>query len=180
NKGIRNRFKNSKLDFKYEVKFDEGVFFDSLKTTGFDFAHIDTQYNLINFRNLCLGRRAIFGGKNLWEETLKSKPIWKKLANQLNINKIPFGSDMHFKKQIPTILGEIQFGNWALVYRDILKVIQIERDEDVDLFVYITASGNLANAISIGTVNFSKTKNIFDQYKNILSMPIWLIGLVVI
>jgi len=131
----------------------------------------------VNFRNLCFGRRAIFKGKELWEEELSNNPSWKYLSDDLNLNNASIGHDTYFKKQIPTVLGEIQFGNWALVYRDILKVIQVERDEDVDLFVYITASGNLANAISSGTVNFSKTKNIFDQYKNILSMQIWLIGL---
>ncbi|QPW51915.1 hypothetical protein G9298_30260 (plasmid) [Bacillus thuringiensis] len=176
NKGIRNRFKNSKLKLKYEVTFKEGVFFDSLQTGGFDFAHIDDQYNLVNFRNLCSGRRAVFDGQVLWQKELEKRPLWYELSKKLNF-EIPMGIDLYFKKQIPTILGEIQFGNWSLVYRDILKVIQIERDEDVDLFIYITAAGNLANAISDGTVNFEKSKSIFEEFKSILSMPIWLIGI---
>ncbi|MGH0498959.1 BglII/BstYI family type II restriction endonuclease [Bacillus wiedmannii] len=176
NKGIRNRFKKSKLKFKYEVTFKEGVFFDSLQTGGFDFAHIDDQYNLVNFRNLCSGRRAVFDGKELWQKELEKRPLWHELLKKMNLDT-PMGTDLYYKKQIPTILGEIQFGNWGLVYRDILKVIQIERDEDVDLFIYITAAGNLANAISDGTVNFEKSKNIFEEFKSILSMPIWLIGI---
>ena len=176
NKGIRNRFKASRLKFKYEVTFKEGVFFDSLQTGGFDFAHIDDQYNLINFRNLCYGRRAVFDGQELWERELEKRLIWYELSKKMKLDT-PIGTDIDFKKQIPTILGEIQFGNWGLVYRDILKVIQIERDEDVDLFIYITATGFLANAISNGTVNFEKTKNIFEEFKSVLSMPIWLIGI---
>ena len=63
------------------------------------------------------------------------------------------------------------------MYRDILKVVQVERDEDVDLLIYITATGNLDKRISTATVNFNKTKKLFEEFKNVLSMPIWLIGI---
>ncbi|QFT87679.1 Restriction endonuclease BglII [Bacillus sp. THAF10] len=179
NFGIRKRFKNSPLKFKYEVTFEEGVFYDSLKTAGFDFGHIDNQYNLVNFRNLCFGRRALHNGSELWKTELGKRPLWKQISNKMNLKNEPvgIGIDVDFKKQTPTILGEIQFGNWGLVYRDILKVIQIERDEEVDLFIYVTATGVLADAISDGTVNFKKSKDVFEEYKNVLSMPIWLIGI---
>lgn len=176
NKEIRNRFQNSDLYFKYEVTFKEGVFYDSLQTGGFDLAYFDEEYNLAKFRNLCAGRRAIFNGQELWAKELAKRPLWNDLSQKMNLNT-PIGTDLYFKKKNPTILGEIQFGNWGLVYRDILKVIQIERDEDVDLFIYITATGNLANYISDGTVNFKKSKNLFEEFKNVLSMPIWLIGI---
>lgn len=53
----------------------------------------------------------------------------------------------------------------------------VERDEEVDLFIYVTATGTLTDSISNSTVNFKKTKGIFEDYKNVLSMPIWLIGI---
>lgn len=175
NEGIRKRFKKSKFEFKYEVTYKDGVFFSSLKKGGFDFAYIDNQYNLINFRNFCFGERAILKGQELWLKELDKRPTWNELSKKIDLDT-PIGTDVDFKKQFPTILGEIQFGNWGLVYRDILKIIQIERDTDVGLFIYITATGNLSNAISGSTVSFKKTKAIFEEFKNVLSMPIWLIG----
>lgn len=177
NKGIRTRFQQSKSNFKYEVSFNEGVFYDSLQTKGFDFAIFDEIYNLVNFRNLCFGRRSLQDGENRWTQEVSKRPLWRKLGEELELDKMQNGIDMEYKKQQPTILGEIQFGNWGLAYRDVLKVIQIEREEDVDLFIYITATGNLAKQISSGTVNFSKTKAIFEEFKNVLTMPIWLIGI---
>lgn len=178
NVGIRERFKLSKMNYKYEVTYKDGVFLDSLQTAGFDFALIDDEYNIVKLRNLCFGKRPLFNGEEVWKEQLIKNPYLSILADKMNLTVLPKGIDYEYAKKTPTVLGEIQFGNWGLGYRDALKVIQIERDEDVDLFVYITATGNLANLISGGTVNYKKTKtNILEQYKDILSMPIWLIGI---
>lgn len=174
NTGIRKRLKNSTLEFKYEVTFDEGVFYDSNGTKGFDFALIDEKYNVGNFRNLCFGRRAIVDGEKLWTEEMKKKKSWA--ATNIQIDEVNRGRDLKYKKEKPTILGEIQFGNWALLYRDVLKVIKIEQEEDVNLFIYITAAGNLEKYISDSTVNYKSAKKVFEENKGILSMPIWLIG----
>ncbi|QBP92624.1 hypothetical protein E1A90_16570 [Bacillus mycoides] len=77
----------------------------------------------------------------------------------------------------PTILGEIQFGNWALAHRDILKVISTQKETDVDLFIYITATGDLSKALSSSTVNFKNMESLLNEFKNVLSMPVWLIGI---
>ena len=176
NEAIRVNFKRSSLDFKYEVTFSDGVFDYSPKTEGFDFAYYDDRYNLVNFRNLCFGYRPLYNGKKIWETKLKGETYWSDLIKDNQWNNVE-GQDIEIKKLIPTVLGEIQFGNWGLVYRDILKVIQIERHIDVDLFIYITATGNLSDAISDSTVSYRKTKSIFEEYKGVLNVPIWLIGL---
>ena len=177
NKGIRQRFHQSNLDFKYEVTYKEGIFYDSKKNQGFDFALWDQEYNFMNFRNLCFGRRALSYGKDHWNKEIRKNSGWEEMNEKLGADKLQKGVDVDHRKRQPTILGEIQFGNWGLVYRDILKVVQVERDEDVDLLIYITATGNLDKRISTATVNFNKTKKLFEEFKNVLSMPIWLIGI---
>jgi len=181
NKEIKESFKMSSLNLKFEVTFEEGVFYDSPQTGGFDFALFDTEYNVTNFWNFCFGRRAVFNGDSMWQAELNriDRRDWVKSTINLGLdplNKLN-GIDLIQNKCEPTIIGEVQFGNWGLVYRDILKAIKIEKEEDIDLLIYITATGNLADYISDGTVNYSKTKGIFEEFKNVLNMPIWLIGI---
>lgn len=181
NNALRTSFKSSFPEMKYEVMFEEGVFYDSLKIGGFDFGTFDAEYNITNFWNYCYGRRPIFEGKNVWSREMnkKSRADWKATATLLGLDPslINPGVDQIRKKSKPTVIGEIQFGNWGLVYRDILKTIKIEHAEDIDLLIYITATGNLSKYISEGTVNFASTKDIFEEFKNVLNVPIWLIGL---
>ena len=181
NKEIKESFKISSLDLKFEVMFEEGVFYDSPQTRGFDFALYDTADMVQRFCEEKYSRRAVFNGDNRWQSELNrvDRSDWKVSATTLGLNplNISKGIDLNQKKSKPTIIGEVQFGNWGLVYRDILKAIKIEKMEDIDLLIYITATGDLADYISDGTVNYSKTKGIFEEFKNVLNVPIWLIGI---
>lgn len=176
NIGIRANFKKSRLNFRYEVTHNEGVFYDSNRSRGFDFSLIDETYNLVNFRNYCYGRRAIHNGPDKWKEELSKRKDWSYLSEQL-FSDSEVGLDLKVKKINPTILGEIQFGNWALAHRDILKVISTQKETDVDLFIYITATGDLSKALSSSTVNFKNMESLLNEFKNVLSMPVWLIGI---
>lgn len=176
NTSIRDNFKINIPEMKYEVDFKEGVFYDSTKIGGFDFALFDELYNLVNFRNYCFGRRAIFDGKSRWNRELFKRADWRKLADVHELESITEGIDMDYPKNEPTIIGEIQFGNWALLYYDLLKTIQIEQLVDMDFLVYITASGNLSKYISDGTVNFDKTRKDLEDIESLIKFPIWLIG----
>lgn len=176
NTSIRNNFKFNIPEMKFEVDFKEGVFYDTSKIGGFDFALFDETYNLVNFRNYCFGRRAVHNGSNLWRKELYDRAEWRKLANASNLESYPEGRDIEYPKNKPTIIGEFQFGNWALVYYDILKTIYIEQFFDIDFLVYITASGNLSKYISDGTVNFESTKKALVEFESLIKFPIWLIG----
>lgn len=181
NDAIRKSLNSFSPEMKYEVMFEEGVFYDSLKTGGFDFGLFDVEYNTINFWNYCYGRRPIYNGSIRWEKEINKnrRTDWKLAAQSLGLDPsiLKIGHNQNRKKNKPTVIGEIQFGNWGLVYRDILKTIKIEHAEDIDLLIYITATGNLATYISASTVNFSSSKTIFEEFKNVLSVPIWLIGI---
>ncbi|WP_409289649.1 BglII/BstYI family type II restriction endonuclease [Peribacillus sp. SCS-37] len=181
NTSMREKLKSTFPGLKYEVTFEEGVFYnleDKGRKKGFDFALYDDTFNLINFRNLCFGRRSIYQGLARWDAVLKERSSWNILATSLSLpNPSLEGNDMVNKKNHPIILGEIQFGNWALLSYDLIKAINIEQFVDIDVFIYITATGNLAECISSGTVNYALSLKTIEELKNIIKVPIWLIGL---
>lgn len=83
--------------------------------------------------------------------------------------------------EIKHIIGEIQFGNWALLYYDLLKImltnlIMKEKNTKVSLFIYILATGKLTNRLSDGIVTLSRTKNtfqsIFNAFSTFLQFPV--------
>ena len=87
------------------------------------------------------------------------------------------GADIGAAKSSPIILGEIQFGNWALCYRDMFKVLKANIFTNVDLLIYIAADGYLEELLSDGIVTFEKTKNIVTEFSKVLTIPIWVIGI---
>ena len=74
------------------------------------------------------------------------------------------------------IVGEIQFGNWALAYRDFFKVLKADVQNSVDCLIYIVPTGNLESMLSDGIVTFDKSKKIIDDFAKVISVPVWLIG----
>ena len=98
------------------------------------------------------------------------------MADFHDLESLPKGIDIEYPKTTPTIVGEIQFANWALVYYDLRKTIQMEQFFDIDFLVYITAAGNLSRYISDGTVNFERTKEALEEFRNLVKFPVWLIG----
>jgi hypothetical protein len=83
---------------------------------------------------------------------------------------LPFGS----------VVGEIQFGNWALAYRDIGRMLAVRNKfapTPISLFVVLVATGCLRNSISAGTVNFDQFRIALERVGNDLPVPTWLIGM---
>jgi|688.fasta_scaffold531122_2 hypothetical protein len=179
NKEIRELLKSIN-DIEFEVNQLDGVYFVSGQTNGFDFGLIDTEYNLINFRNLCFGKRHLHDGMKEWKIFL-NKPcnVQYKIAAQ-NLNLIQsnnIGIDLPAQKKSPIILGEIQFGNWALAYRDFFKVLKANVLTNVDVLIYIVPDGKLQSLLSDGIVTFDGTKEIINEFAKVITVPIWLIGL---
>lgn len=165
-------------DIKFEVEYKEGILFDSPKTGGFDFSIFDEELNIVNFRNYCFGERASFQGDLEWTQELDKRADWQSYADNLELpNLQKRGSNIIFPKNKPTVIGEIQLGNWALAYYDMFKVLHLDNLVDLDLFVYITATGNLNEYLSDGIVNYNRMESIIREYSSILKVPIWLIGI---
>jgi hypothetical protein len=179
NKEIRELLKSIN-NIEFEINQVDGVYFVSGQTNGFDFGLIDTEYNLINFRNLCFGKRHLNNGIKEWKEFLENpkNSHYKDKAQNLNIIKANnIGLDLTVQKKNPIILGEIQFGNWALAYRDFFKVLKANVLTNVDMLIYIVPDGKLQSLLSDGIVTFNGTKDIISEFAKVITVPIWLIGL---
>jgi hypothetical protein len=183
NKVIRELLKsipNNQL--KFEVYEENGVFYFSEEKSsigGFDFAILNHYNNILALRNLCFGSLQYADGEKRWEYFLKKNPDLVEISEALknieekgkNIEKI------NQEYSTPLIVGEIQFGNWALAYRDFFKVLKADVQNSVDCLIYIVPTGNLENLLSDGIVTFDKTKKIMEEFSKVISVPVWLIGI---
>lgn len=169
-------------ELKFEVSEIRGVFyFSSIKNAigGFDFAIINHRKNLTALRNLCFGELQYHDGIKRWNNFLEKNLDLKEIANSI-LEIESNGNDIDFQvsaEDSPLIVGEIQFGNWALAYRDFFKVLKANVQNSVDCLVYVVPTGNLESMLSDGIVTFQKTKNILKEFSKVVSVPIWLIGL---
>lgn len=173
------------VEIKFEVYEENGVFyFSSEKSSigGFDFAILNHYNNILALRNLCFGNLQYADGENRWEKFLKKNPDLLEIAN--NLKKIEEKgkniSKSNNETPIPLIVGEIQFGNWALAYRDFFKVLKADVQNSVDCLIYIVPTGNLEKMLSDGIVTFDKTKKIMEEFSKVISVPVWLIGIDVV
>ena len=178
NKALKTSLKSID-DLKFEVKYNDGVLFDSPKIGGFDFALFDEEFNIVNFRNYCFGKKVAFEGYEEWTKELDKRADWKATADNMNLSNHDQydGIDLPNVKKRPTIIGEVQFANWALAYYDLFKVLHLDNLADLDLLIYITATGDLNDYLSDGNVNYLNMTQIIQEHSSILKVPIWLIGI---
>ncbi len=176
NSELRKRL-NSNDSLLFEVYNREGVFYTSNGKKGFDFAQLDYRYNLLQLWNQCFGKRGLYKGEELWESALKQNPFLKEAADEIDFNAFERGKDVEVKKEVMTILGELQFGNWGLIYRDLFKLLDADANSGVDLFVYITAHHNLLSYASDQIVNYDDTARVLNEFSHLIKVPVWLIGL---
>jgi hypothetical protein len=194
-KGIKADFLNieirkllkeiNKTDIKFEVNEERGVFyFSSEKSTigGFDFAILNHYKNLVALRNLCFGELRFHDGESKWNKFLSKNPELEEIAKTL-INSSETGIDYSFEELIhndslvPLIVGEIQFGNWALAYRDLFKVLKANVQNSIDCLIYIVPTGDLEGMLSDGIVTFDSVKRIIIDFAKVISVPIWVVGI---
>ena len=166
--------------WQFEATVRDGVILGSsdheTRIEGFDIARFDERANLARLWSVCFGRRTVQDGADLWRRFLYARPHLADLAEELQDIGAP-GEDLVLDQLDPTVLGEIQFGNWALAYRDIMKLLAAAAETEVDLFVYVAADGRLAEMISQGTVNFDRMRDILRDYGSVVSVPTWLVGI---
>lgn len=178
NKSLRVNL-NSNSSLLFEVYNEDGIFYTSNSKKGFDFASIDTTYNLINLWNLCFGRRSLHDGHSHWGKSLENNDFIRIASESegLDLKSFEKGTDIKIIKSSLTILGELQFGNWGLAYRDLFKLLHADANSGVDLFVYVTAHNDLLSYASDNVVSYEKTIKILNEFSNLIKVPIWVIGL---
>lgn len=178
NLSLKGSFAATRL-WKFEATVEDGVIFDSdevaVRVGGFDLARYDESANLGRLWSACFGRRPRRDGAELWERFTSRRPGLADLAAEVE-GLGSEGEDLVVESTTPTILGEIQFGNWGLAYRDVMKLLAATTEIEVDLFVYVTADGDLSRMISSGTVNFERFAKILEDFSSVITVPTWLIG----
>jgi len=146
---------------------------------GFDFSFYDEKYNIAQIRNYFVGERECYNGeerlKNAYKDLNMPAKEWKEELSKITV---PYGTTYRTEKKRLTVVGEIQFGNWALLEHDIQRLINAtEQGISIDYYIYITATGNLAEKLSDGIVNYEKTSEFLEKNGKLLKVPMWLIGL---
>lgn len=151
---------------------------------GFDFSLFDEEYNIVKLRNAFVGDPGRFNGetpllklnKNVLKHdgTTFSKKDWKEKIDSLGG---AYGVNIEFQKQRYTVVGEIQFGNWAIVRHDLLRLLNSSLDGEIDYYVYITATGTLEKKLSSGIVSFSDVVELFKENRQLVRTPVWVIGI---
>jgi hypothetical protein len=183
NKEIRELLKSiPNNELKFEVYEENGVFYFSEEKSsigGFDFAILNHYNNILALRNLCFGSLQYADGEKRWSKFLEKNPDLIQISEALKSIE-ERGKNIEVKNQensTPLIVGEIQFGNWALAYRDFFKVLKADVQNSVDCLIYIVPTGNLEKLLSDGIVTFDKTKKIIEEFSKVISVPVWLIGI---
>lgn len=179
NAALKQRFQTVG-GWQFEVTVQDGVILGSsdheTRIEGFDIARFDERANLARLWSVCFGRRPVQDGESLWRRFLYKRPHLQDLAREIEAMSTA-GEDLVLDPMRPTVLGEIQFGNWALAHRDIMKLLAAAAETEIGLFVYIAADGRLAEMISQGTVSFEKTRDILQEYSSVVTVPTWLVGI---
>lgn len=180
---IRELLKKIKdIEIKFEVFEENGVFyFSSEKSSigGFDFAILNHYNNILSLRNLCFGDLQYADGEYRWKKFIERNPDLVEIANNLKKIEEKGKNLSKIKEETPSplIVGEIQFGNWALAYRDFFKVLKADVQNSVDCLIYIVPTGNLEKMLSDGIVTFDKTQKILQDFSKVISVPVWLVGI---
>lgn len=182
NKSIRNLLsKNeSKIDVKFEVTEDNGVFyFADTKNPigGFDFAILNNEKNLLSLRNLCFGKLQYYDAEKRWDKFLKKNPELIGMGKSIRDLKLEGQNIDNLTTSTPLIVGEIQFGNWALAYRDFFKVLKADVQNNIDCLLYIVPCDQLEASLSNGIVTYDKTVKIIKEFEKVINVPVWVIGL---
>lgn len=166
-----------------ELYVENGSFIKDGKK-GFDFAVFDEEYNIVKHRNSYIGNPGIYNGEELLLNNYKKiiLPNDEKINKRGWKNKIielggKTGENIIATKNHYTVVGEIQFGNWALAEHDLLRLLNSSIDGEIDFYIYITATDQLEQKLSSGIVTYDKVINLYNENKQLLHTPIWLIGI---
>lgn len=184
NKELRNKM-SSINGIHGETHVECGGLFHCSKE-GFDFSLYDEDFNYIKIRDYCIGNPGVYNGHVLLDSIYKKlrlktddskkmkKKDWQTILSA--ITTAP-GQNTIATKASFTVVGEIQFGNWALGEHDLLRLINSSIKNSIDFYIYITPTGNLASKVSDGVVTYDKIIQAISENSQLLSIPMWIIGL---
>lgn len=157
----------------FETSVENGAFFERRTKSNFDFSFYNRMLNYSKFWNL--GRN-----KTDFDEIIKQsitneyKASWDEFLKKYKPSK---DKDLQLDIAESSIVGEIQFGNWAMIYKDIFRLLRAKNSPGVELYIYITDTGELNKLLSSQVVEYSKALKEFEENMDIIQTPILIIGL---
>lgn len=177
NEALRKCLENG--SFRGETHVENGIFFSKSKE-GFDFASFDEHYNLAKLYNYYMGTIGILNGNekilDLYNKMGLSKTDWSKKVKDM-MSKTDINNDFECEKKSLTVVGEFQFGNWALVYRDLFRLLGAANNPGVDMYIYVAADDNLSRHLSDQIVTYKKAVKVIEEYLSIIKTPVWVVSL---
>ena len=178
NKALRRCLDSKSI--KGETHVENGVFFHTTKE-GFDFSIYDEDYNMARLYNYYQGAIGVLNGDTKIIELYKKmgckkKEEWKGKISAIS-SKVDHNTDYVVDKNTLTVVGELQFGNWALIYRDLFRLLDADSNPGIDFYIYVAADDELSKLLSANTVSYSSAADVINEYLSIIKTPIWLIGL---
>ena len=164
-----NQFRDTLLKLSTIAPTDD---FIELKSTLTFFSQIYESVSILKHN-----RKKLIGSSS---NTLRGKALKKLIRTLDEINdhiqyRTNTDGQIIIKNQL-TIIGEIQFANWAVAKNDIDKIQRIHNYLHIDTIIYITASESLSNRISDGTVGFKKFVSSIES-NPYLNIPFIVIGI---
>lgn len=71
-----------------------------------------------------------------------------------------------------TVVGELQLGNWALIYRDLFRLLNADNNPSIDFYIYVAADEKLSKLLCAQTVSFKQANNVLNEYRSIIKTSI--------
>lgn len=157
----------------FETSVENGAFFERKTKSNFDFSCYNKMLNYAKFWNY--GRnQADFDERINQSITSEYVESWKEFLKVYQPKK---NEDIDVGIADNTIVGEIQFGNWAMIYKDIFRLLRAKNSPGVELYIYITDTGELNRFLSSQVVDYKKALKELQENMDIIQTPILLIGL---
>ena len=177
NKALRECMNSSVINGETHV--ENGVFFHTSKE-GFDFSVYDKTYNMARLYNYYLGAIGVLNGDkkiiNQYKKLGIKKSEWRGKIDALSA-AVEENTDYIVEKESLTVAGEFQFGNWALIYRDLFRLLNADSNPGIDFYIYVAADDELSKLLSANTVSYRQAKEVITENLSIIKIPIWLIAL---
>lgn len=166
NNAVRNCLK-SIGDIEFETSVYYGTFLSQNVKGDFDFSIIDKKSNYFNLWNYCYGIEARVKGQEVFNQLIINNnrlKDWKTWMSKYDNDDYKYKRDLIIPDYTFNVIGEIQLGNWAMIYKDMFRLVTaINKHAKIDLYIYICPNESISDLISDGTVTYKKAVDKFKE-----------------
>ena len=166
NNSVRNCLKTiDNIEFETSVYY--GTFLSQNVKSDFDFSIIDKESNYYNLWNYCYGLEARVKGEEIFKQLIVNNnklDDWNSCMSKFDNDDYKYKRDLIVPDYTFNVIGEIQLGNWAMIYKDMFRLVTaINKRAKIDLYIYICANESISDLISDGTVTYKKAVDKFKE-----------------